>query len=586
MTKKIVIASLAFLTLVLPAPAQVLGPYVPPSNAITPEAKSDSQPPMQLAERIPIEKPLVLRPASEGARDQLDALEAWNKASNRPTRIGFSRPLPEPITAVFGSSSVRAESAAQVEPHAVRATTGAGSVVWATKVTILGAYGIRLHLVDVHLPAGTRFWTYCPDGRAIGFGLELLSPFGDIWTPTVFGESVFFEVELPAGGRTGAFSIAELSQLVAPDQRLASSIQHAQDNICLIDAACATSSDFDQLGPLERAVAFLIFIKNGAVFGCTGTLLNDTATSGIPYLLTANHCISNQGEASSLEAFWDYRASSCNGPLPSPSSLPRSSGGVLLASGPSTDFAFLQLSADSATANRPRMGWDPRPSSLQPGTLLYRVSHPLSFSQGFSISRLENVGATCGSSFISSSRFVGGDSHGSSGAAAVLQGGYVVGQLRGVCSGPDDACDNSTIRRDGAFSQTYPLIAQWLRPGGSPQPCVSNATTLCLNAGRFRVTASWQTTTASGVGNAVPITSDTGYFWFFSSNNVEAIIKVLNACSFAAAPRYWVFAAGLTNVNVTITVTDTQTGAVKFYQNPLNTAFQPIQDTAAFATCP
>jgi len=48
--------------------------------------------------------------------------------------------------------------------------------------------------------------------------------------------------------------------------------------------------------------------------------------------------------------------------------------------------------------------------------------------------------------------------------------------------------------------------------------------------------------------------------------------------------RYWVFAGGLTNVNVVTTVTDTQTGAFKTYTNPQGTAFQPIQGTSAFAT--
>jgi hypothetical protein len=67
---------------------------------------------------------------------------------------------------------------------------------------------------------------------------------------------------------------------------------------------------------------------------------------------------------------------------------------------------------------------------------------------------------------------------------------------------------------------------------------------------------------------------------------VEAVVKVLDACSFPGAPRFWVFAAGLTNVEVVLTVTDTATGAVKTYTNPLNRAFQPVQDTAAFATCP
>lgn len=53
-----------------------------------------------------------------------------------------------------------------------------------------------------------------------------------------------------------------------------------------------------------------------------------------------------------------------------------------------------------------------------------------------------------------------------------------------------------------------------------------------------------------------------------------------------SSSRYWVFAGGLTNVQVTTTVTDTQTGTVKIYTNPLGQAFQPTQDTSAFATCP
>jgi hypothetical protein len=47
--------------------------------------------------------------------------------------------------------------------------------------------------------------------------------------------------------------------------------------------------------------------------------------------------------------------------------------------------------------------------------------------------------------------------------------------------------------------------------------------------------------------------------------------------------RYWVFAGGLTNVNVVITVTDSQTGVIKTYTNLQGTAFRPIQDTSAFA---
>lgn len=116
-------------------------------------------------------------------------------------------------------------------------------------------------------------------------------------------------------------------------------------------------------------------------------------------------------------------------------------------------------------------------------------------------------------------------------------------------------------------------------------PCVSTATTLCLNNGRFRIQATYATPQGqSGSATAVPETSDTGMFWFFTPNNLEAIVKVVNGCSFNQ--RFWVFAGGLTNVAVTMTVTDTATGAVRTYTNLQGTPFAPIQDTNAFSTCP
>ena len=82
---------------------------------------------------------------------------------------------------------------------------------------------------------------------------------------------------------------------------------------------------------------------------------------------------------------------------------------------------------------------------------------------------------------------------------------------------------------------------------------------------------------------AKPLTASTGYFWFFEESNVEIMVKVLNGCESNA--RYWVFASGLTNVGVTLTVTDGQSGAVRIYTNEDGVAFPPIQDTSAFDAC-
>ncbi|HEX2464082.1 MAG TPA: hypothetical protein VHR17_05595 [Thermoanaerobaculia bacterium] len=118
------------------------------------------------------------------------------------------------------------------------------------------------------------------------------------------------------------------------------------------------------------------------------------------------------------------------------------------------------------------------------------------------------------------------------------------------------------------------------------ETCGASITTLCLNDGRFRVAVEWETNQGlQGFGKAVDLTDDSGYFWFFNSDNIELVTKLLDACP-TQFHTYWFFAAGLTNVETVIRVHDTGTDTEQVYTNPQETPFAPIQDTNAFATCP
>jgi hypothetical protein len=119
----------------------------------------------------------------------------------------------------------------------------------------------------------------------------------------------------------------------------------------------------------------------------------------------------------------------------------------------------------------------------------------------------------------------------------------------------------------------------WWRPFGNA--CDGTAEQLCLGGGRFVAEVEWRDFSGGrGRGVAVARDGQWGYFWFFHPGNVELSVKLLDARSVNG--HFWVFFGALSNVDYTLTVTDTETGAVRRYENPAG-RFASTGDTAAFA---
>jgi hypothetical protein len=129
----------------------------------------------------------------------------------------------------------------------------------------------------------------------------------------------------------------------------------------------------------------------------------------------------------------------------------------------------------------------------------------------------------------------------------------------------------------GKDGSEFGVFGQLLDPA-----CVADSEVLCLGAGnRFRVKVSWKIPGGeTGVGRSHPITADTGTFWFFSPDNLELMIKVLDGRPVNG--HFWVFYGALSDVEYTITVTDTATGEEKTYHNPPGRMASQA-DTSAFA---
>ncbi|MBP9143704.1 MAG: hypothetical protein KBI44_04395 [Thermoanaerobaculia bacterium] len=121
-------------------------------------------------------------------------------------------------------------------------------------------------------------------------------------------------------------------------------------------------------------------------------------------------------------------------------------------------------------------------------------------------------------------------------------------------------------------------------------PCVADATTLCLAGGsgdpnRFRVRVNWENFQGgTGAGFAVPFTPDSGFFYFFSPNNLELLVKMVRGCG-TALNAYWFFYAAASNVGLEYEVLDTTACVTKTYSNPVGN-FASFGDINALATCP
>jgi hypothetical protein len=121
--------------------------------------------------------------------------------------------------------------------------------------------------------------------------------------------------------------------------------------------------------------------------------------------------------------------------------------------------------------------------------------------------------------------------------------------------------------------------------------CIKSDTVLCIENkpgdGRFQLTVDFNHAgRAPGSGQASIGTlgiAHGGSFWFFSQDNPEILVKVLNAC--AINHKFWVFVSAGTNVGFNLHLLDTVTSATRTYSNPDNVAAVPVQDTSALP-CP
>ena len=558
--------------LALPAVAQV--------GSLPPNSLRSSQPGMAAA--VDARRELRL-PRLD--RDQLRLEDEQRAAAGQPARFAVSQAVAiTPANAGVWDA---------LSPDLAR---------WQLRVLSPGASSLNFAFRRFSLPAGAQLRLLGAGGRYSRrpFTTADAAAGGELWTPIVLGEEATLELTVPQAQR----SAVDLELMAVNQGYRGFGASLDKSGSCNVDVACAEAD------PWRNQVQSVAVYSINGILLCTGAMVQNTVRDFRPLFLTASHCNVTPNNAASVVVYWNYQNSTCrqagtssSGQAGDGSFDQAQSGATFLAGYKASDFVLMQLNQPPDPEwNVFWAGWDRR--NVAPSQA-FTVHHPavdekrISFENDpLSITSYANSLTPGDATHLRIADWdVGTTEPGSSGAPLFDAAGHIVGQLHGGFA----ACGNNLPDWYGRLAVSWEgggtastRLRDWLDPlasgaelldGASPVDlCANGSGTLCLRQGRFLVTTRWtRSNGTSGDGVNQSLSDDTGYFWFFKPSNIEMVVKVLDGC--AKTDHFWVFAGGLTNVEVEIVVTDTATGQVRVYQNPPMTPFLPLQDTGAFA-CP
>lgn len=257
---------------------------------------------------------------------------------------------------------------------------------WRLAIHSPGAVSLHLRFSQLQLPEAATLSISTPDGSiSQGPWSAADQPkTGDFWTPIIPGDTLVLHASIPQAQKANfGINISEVwyGYHDAFNTNSANAARSKEHGACNVDVACAAG---DSYGDQIRAVARI----QVAGFLCSAVLLNNTAANDSPLLLTANHCISNASEASTVVAYWNYETNSCNGAEPgNPSFAQSQSGGAdLLATWAPTqgsDFSLLRLRTQPLpTHNVFYAGWD---RSASAPSSAFGIHHPGGDAKAISI---------------------------------------------------------------------------------------------------------------------------------------------------------------------------------------------------------
>lgn len=205
------------------------------------------------------------------------------------------------------------------ENSGVRFILPDGTKVWRLGIRSEGALSLNIMFSKYHLPEGARVFLYNSNQSEVLGSFNHLNNSERAILPVapIGGDELIVEYQEPAGvAFPGKLAIGEVNHGYR-NFRVSEPQPDFTPFECMPVIACYQDST-TRYDAIERSVVLMII--NGTT-GCTGTLVNNTANDGKPYLLTASHCLNNQFQiknpdyeevAGNIVCYFNYNSPQCS----------------------------------------------------------------------------------------------------------------------------------------------------------------------------------------------------------------------------------------------------------------------------------
>jgi lysyl endopeptidase len=344
---------------------------------------------LQLAKSVPAIEVLRLAPPGD---DELSALAARRRVQlkqGEPLEIG----LPRDVAGLVLDARALPWQSALAGAHTARFS------IVSQEARALRA-GLSFALANARTPDALRraldattFRFADASGAAFEVRGTTISSDELYWTPAVRGEQLTVEIVTAAGVEANALrvGVVQLSHLdIDPgvDSDRAIGLKIGESDSCERDIVCRASPPSGFRSTAD-AVARMLFTKSGSSYLCTGTLLNNSNSPRKHLFWSANHCISTQSVANTLQTYWFYEATTCGGLTASSRRKTLNGGAFLRHNNSARDTLLLELKT-TPPAGAVYAGWNSAAIGST-GTAIEGIHHPAGDVKMYSLGSVSSL---------------------------------------------------------------------------------------------------------------------------------------------------------------------------------------------------